>query len=191
MRNHLKRPAGLLALVVLFMGIEVVRAAILGVIDFESHPAGAVYGSPALPSGSLAFTESGVPFRLRTFTSTAGASSYNAARISSSAAGQSLELNNVMLAADFSAFNGEVNEVVIEYVDLGGQENLRVNGSSLQTGDLGAFVSAVSPGVELFVTRVAIAGGVRGKLLLRGRVDQLEIGGQEFFIDNIRWSACH
>jgi hypothetical protein len=88
----MKRRVVVLAALVVLAQAGMTRAAILGVIDFESHPAGAIYGSPAIPAGSVVFIESGVPFRVSDFTLPSGGSSYNFARVDSSATGQSLEL---------------------------------------------------------------------------------------------------
>lgn len=183
----------MLAFLAVLSQSAVAHAAILGFIDFESHPAGAVYGHPSIPPGSLAFMEAGVPVRVDNFTLASGGTTYDSARINVSATGQSLELNNVLLSMDFSAFHGTVKEITLEYQDLVGEKNLRVNGGPLHTGNLTSFPSSIAPGVELYYTRIPIPGptiGTRGKLVLHGVIEKLELGGQEFFIDNILWSSC-
>jgi hypothetical protein len=62
--------------------------------------------------------------------------------------------------------------------------NQPLHGSAMQIGTLDAFAPGVAPGVELFVTRVAIPGGTRGKILIRGSLKTVGLGGQELFIDN-------
>lgn len=174
----------------LFAGAGDLGAAVLGLVDFESHSPTASYGSPVLTPGSIAFSESGVPFRVNEFNIPGGGSSFNFARISVAPTGQSLELNNVMLMLDFSPVPSSISEVSMEYRDLGGSENLQVNGSAVQIGNLETFSASVAPGVELYLTRTPIPGGVRGKMLIRGTISAIALGGQEFFIDNLRWSSC-
>lgn len=161
---------------------------IVAVVDFESHSASATYG--ITPAGAVGFRDSGIAFHVREFTSSTGATTAGMARIVATAAGHVLELNNVLLSVQTSGLSAPVTEVVIEYVDMGGQENLRVNGTALLSGDLQSFAPAVTPGVELFMTRVSIPGGVRGKLLLRGRIQSFDLGGQELRIDNIVFRSC-
>lgn len=167
-----------------------VQAAVLSVIDFESHAPTASYGSPAHAPGSLVFKDGDVAFVIDEFTLPGGGKSFNAARIVAGNTGQALELNNVVLRADFGSFASMPHEITLEYRDLGGSENLRVNGGSLHSGDLGGFSSGIAPGVDMFVTRTAISGGYKGKILLRGAVETLEIGGEEFVIDNLRVDGC-
>lgn len=180
----------LFCIVVTVLGSLTVSAAIVGVMDFETHPSTATYGSPGLPPGSIAFTESGVPVMVSEFNLPGGGTSYNFARISVGATGQTLELNNVLLGLDFAHTHSAVSALSMEYMDMGGAENLQVNGGTMQVGGLDSFGANVAPGVELYVTKVAIPGGTRGKILLRGAIESVALGGQEFFIDNLRWDSC-
>lgn len=165
-------------------------SAILGYIDFESTPAGTIYGLPGHPSGSLAFTESGVPFTLHDFAFVGGGSSYNQARIQTFSPGQALELNNIVLSADFSS--RPASEITFEYRDFVGEKNLRVNGQTLyKVTALSGVPSAVAPGVQFSFTSNPLPGGPAvgtwGKVTLQGQITRLDLGGQEFFVDNLLW----
>jgi hypothetical protein len=166
------------------------RAAILGYIDFESVPPSTKYGPPALAAGSVAFAESGVSFKVQKFTLPSGGSSYGEAKIETSAAGQMLELNNITLSADFSGLG--VTEITMEYRDQVGDKNLQVNGATLhKVAKLADLPATVSQGVHFSFTEYVLPGGpthgTRGKITLSGPITRLDLGGQEFFIDNIVW----
>jgi hypothetical protein len=40
-------------------------------------------------------------------------------------------------------------------------------------------------GVDVFVTEIPVTGGVQGIVLLKGPINTLEVGGQEFFLDHV------
>jgi hypothetical protein len=88
------------------------------------------------------------------------------------------------LKFDFSNVGFKVAEVNLEFLDLGGSENLSVNGSTIYAGEL---TSAPSPmgGVTLMFTTTPAPGGEKGKLTMKGAVKTLIIGGQEFWLDNV------
>src|SRR4029079_3374402 len=70
------------------------------------------------------------------------------------------------------------------YLDLGGTENLAVNGSAVFVGDIAAAPPAIG-GVAVSVTAGPVPGGTRGTVVLTGNITSLRIGGQELWIDNI------
>ena len=165
---------------------------ILGYIDFESPAAGTVYGPPVHSPGSIAFVDAGVPFTLREFALVGGGATYGTATVRSLSPGQWLELNNITISADF--FVHPVAEVSFEYLDKVGEKNLRVNGHALHSvATLAGIPPIVAPGVQFSYTSHPIspvaASGTWGKIVLQGPVRRLDLGGQEFFIDNFLWSG--
>ena len=96
--------------------------------------------------------------------------------------GQVLWLNNVMAVYDLSGL-GQVEQVRFEFLDYGGQENLRINGNLLvddidnMTGVLG--------GLSVVVNYNSYPGFISGEVTITGDVQELGVAGQEFYIDNI------
>jgi len=94
-------------------------------------------------------------------------------------------INNVCNRYEIGTLGLVTAAVKFEYADLGGMENLQVNGATLFIGELNSMPPNVAPGVTMSVTTVGVPGGLRGEVTLLGDVHQLWVGGQEFFIDNI------
>ena len=118
-----------------------------------------------------------------------GKAYYNFGRIESAVAvfgsGQVINTNNITL----KFFNiGTIKPVTIsfDYLDRGGRENLSVNGA-LYSGDISA-VPATLGTATVSVTSTAIplpAKGNKGTVTLTGTIKEFNIGGQEFYLDNI------
>lgn len=139
------------------------------------------------PPGSLIFSIVGsVPVRIQNF-NYSGGTSYGFARIEpavSFGSGKVINTNNVCLEFDFSGNN--IKEISIEFRDMGGTENLAVNGS-VYTGELTA-VPATLGGAGVKVTSSPVTGGKIGKVTLKsvsGSINTVLIGGQEFHLDNL------
>ncbi len=98
--------------------------------------------------------------------------------------GQVLTTSNINAVYDMSAFPN-VNEVSFVFFDGAGDENLKVNGHTLLTGELETMPSTVAPGVSMTVTTSAYPGYQTGTVVLTGNVQKLEIGGQQFYVDHI------
>ena len=96
-----------------------------------------------------------------------------------------MNINNVTNHYDIAASGITSNQVTFEYLDLGGEENLMVNGALYYVGDLHLAPAAIAPGVIMSVVTAPLGGGIYGQVTLTGQVDQLVVGGQEFWIDNI------
>lgn len=158
-------------------------------LDFEPPLVlGTTYGAPVgQSSGDLAFTSNGVPVRVFKWVSPNGNSYFNRADVVlppvAFAAGQSIQLNNINLGFDFTALPFKVSAATFRFLDLGGSENLRINGA-LYVGEL---TSAPSPlgGVAVSVGWSAIPGGKVGTVRLAGTVKDLWVGGQELWIDQL------
>jgi hypothetical protein len=151
-------------------------------IDFEDPPfvLGTRYGSPAGDSpGDVVFTTEGVPVTVENFTLGAYTGFSNAEVMnSSSLPGQSMWISNINLRFDFAGLDFAVDKVTFDFQDLGGAENVAVNGSAIVEGEL---ASGTVGAVPLTITR---SDGV-GDGVLIGSVTDLTIGGQEFFLDNV------
>lgn len=94
-------------------------------------------------------------------------------------------LGNVSNTYDIAALGIQTAMVTFEYADLGGVENLQVNGAALYIGDMHLAPAAIAPGVTCVVNTYSITGGLGGEVTLIGDVQKLRVAGQEFMIDNI------
>lgn len=159
-------------------------------VDFEAPlTVGTQYGAPAgQHSGDLVFTTNGIPVSVYDFNFAGGGGTFNVARIDVApvpfGSGQSMRTNNINLEFDFSNIGFAPNEVRFEFLDLGGTENISVNGSVIFAGDLSAVPSPIG-GVNVSVSTTPVAGGKKGIVILTGAVQKLRVGGQEFWIDNV------
>jgi hypothetical protein len=93
--------------------------------------------------------------------------------------------NNINLKFDFTSLGFTANRVEFEFADLGGTENISVNGQPVTVGELTAAPAAIAPGVSFHTMTIPITGGKEGMGILIGSVQTLVIGGQEFWLDNI------
>jgi hypothetical protein len=158
-------------------------------VDFEPPLAvGTEFGGPAgHSSGTVVITTNGIAVSVADF-EIGGNTFLNLASVDTAppalGAGQVLRVNNISLDVDFSALPFAAHEVRFEYLDLGGTENLAVNGSAVFVGDLASAPPTLG-GVAVSVTASPVAGGTRGTVVLTGNVTSLRIGGQELWIDDI------
>jgi hypothetical protein len=156
-------------------------------VDFGPPPALLTeYGTPVGQSpGAPAFTQSGIPVFVDTFQWGGGGTTFGSARIEAASAGfgtgQVIRVNNINLEFDLAAAPGPV--VTFAFLDLGGIENLTVNGIR----HLGEFTTAPTSlgGVTVSVAVTPVPGGKRGKVTLTGNVQKLGIGGQELWLDDV------
>lgn len=155
-------------------------------VDFEAPLIpGTQYGAPAGNSnGDVIFTANGIPVSVHDFDFTGGGGTFNEAHIETPptpfGSGQTMRTNNIDLEFDFGGLAFTPSEVQFEFLDLGGFENLSVNGSAIYAGDLPAAPAAIG-GVSVAV----YTAGSKGIVILTGAVQKLRIGGQEFWIDNV------
>jgi hypothetical protein len=159
-------------------------------VDFEPPLAlGTQYGTPAGQNpGDLAFTANGIPVTVWDFNFTNGGGTFNLASIDPALApfgrGQTIRSNNINLEFDFSGLGFPTSQVQFEFLDLGGFENIAVNGSSIFAGELSAAPNPIG-GISYNIVKTPVSGGSTGTMTLSGAVQQLRIGGQEFWIDNM------
>jgi hypothetical protein len=158
-------------------------------VEFDAAPLGATYGAPATPPGSVVYVENGIPvsvdlFYLPLFVA------FNTATIEPQPAnpawgigsGQIVRANNINLTFDFTGIGFVPTAVRFEYLDLGGSENIFVDGSPVLIGDL----STAPPSVT--VTAAALPPpviGKKGTVVVKGPLQRLSIGGQELWIDRV------
>ncbi len=159
-------------------------------VDFELPlTSGTQYGTPAGNNkGDVVFTTNGIPVSVCDFNFVTGGGTFNVARIELPpvpfGSGQSIRTNNINLEFDFSQLSFQSSEVQFEFLDLGGFENISVNGSTVFAGELLATPNPIG-GINIAVTAAPVQGGIKGTVTLTGAVKKLRIGGQEFWIDQV------
>ncbi|MEM9415547.1 MAG: PEP-CTERM sorting domain-containing protein [Planctomycetota bacterium] len=107
--------------------------------------------------------------------------------------GNMLYPNNINVLFDFAGTIGQQSQVSIDYADLGGNVNFHVNpsagGAIINANDFSdpAINGATINGVAVSVTSTTGVGSDNwGTITLTGPVDQVLIGGQESFFDDVR-----
>lgn len=159
-------------------------------VDFELPlTVGTQYGAPAgNHPGDIIFTSNGIPVSVHDFNFSGGGGTFNVATIALApvpfGAGQSMNTNNINLEFDFSTLGFVPKEVSFDFLDLGGFENLSVNGSPIVVGELSSVPTTIG-GVNISVSTTPVTGGKTGTAILTGAVKTLRVGGQEFWIDNV------
>jgi len=161
-------------------------------VDFEPPLAvGSQYGSPVGQiSGTLIFTENNISVSVYNFDYVGGGGTFNTGTVEAAISsplfgtGQTMHSNNINLEFDFSGLGFQVSQVNFEFLDLGGYENLSVNGSPVFAGELSLATSLIG-GTNLSVALTPVTGGSTGTLTLTGIVTTLRVGGQELWIDSI------
>ncbi|MBU8870875.1 MAG: T9SS type A sorting domain-containing protein [Gemmatimonadales bacterium] len=158
-------------------------------VDHESLSVGDNWGtSSGHGPGDLAFVEDGVPVKLDRFDAGSGMFfNYCEAvpALSGLGTGRVMNLNNICNVYDISAVGAWVGEVTFEFLTYGGVENIQVNGAPMFVGDIELAPVSIAPGVTYTLTTYLVPGGFRGEVRLVGAVNELVLGGQEFYVDNI------
>lgn len=160
-------------------------------VDHQSLAVGQGWGSSFSNSpGDYMFTEDGIPVFADFFHWASGGGTFgncivDLTPVATFGYDRVMLFNNINNRYDIAALGITTQKVTFEYLDFGGEENLQVNGAALHVGDLDAFPVNVAPGVTMSVTTWPVGGGQRGYVVLTGDVQQLMVGGQEFFADNI------
>ena len=102
--------------------------------------------------------------------------------------GQSLWMTNINMLFDFRNIGFTVKRVKLNYLDLGGYENLAVNGSGIYRGQIAAAPAVIgfaNVSVTSFPTPPPVSGRT-GTITITGpQITSFLIGGQEFWIDNV------
>ena len=146
------------------------------------------------------FNESGVDLYIDALQSGLYGTNYNMNLIAASpwasfGTGHVMHTNNATVTFDLDSIT--TDSVCLDILDLGGFEFLEVNGvpfSSLNGyGQLtaapinmgGVQVQVIGNPIITLTSAGPLVTGFNGRLVLQGDVDKLEIGGQEFWIDNL------
>jgi hypothetical protein len=157
-------------------------------VTFETPALGTQYGFGVNVPTELVLVEDDIPVVVHEFLWTTGGT-FGTGRIDPAFSGfgfsQVCGTNNMNLMFYFTNLGFPATSVSLEFADLGGYENISVNGQPVFVGELTAAPSAIAPGVFMQVTVSPVTGGQRGRLALIGPVDSLLIGGQEFWMDNV------
>ena len=159
-------------------------------VDYESQPNPFVFSNATgYPIGSYMFTEAGVRLSTDSYFPPVGPPLYNECRIvppfGPFGAGLNiLRHDNMNVRYDLSAFS-TVTEVTWDWIDLGGPENLEVNGAGMNINDIHLMPVGIAGGVSFTTTAVPVAGGRMGSARLLGNVAEIRMGGQEYWVDNL------
>lgn len=145
-----------------------------------------MYGAPTGQSpGSHLFTVANISIRLQNFAHSGG-TEFNRAYTETPAypfgTPPALRLNNISVEFDFSGLVPPPSHVTFAFLDLGGIENLSINGGPAFVGDIGAAPTSLS-GAGIKTSKFPVHGGAAGKFAARGAIQSLLIGGQELWID--------
>ena len=154
-------------------------------VKFDGLPAGTSWGSSAgHSSGDLVHNESGIVVSVHNFQWTSGGTFGNATVDNSwfTSSPNSVNTNNINLGFDFTALPSLPSQVAIKFRDMGGFENLSLNGSPITVGELSG---GAGGGLTWTVISSPIPGGRTGKLTVNGPLHSLVIGGQEFWVDTL------
>ena len=175
-------------------------------VDFGSQPLGTSWGDPAsLPTfpmgpGSFMFNEGGVDMYIGALNSSLYGTTYNMNIIDTSpwptfGTGQVMHTNNATVTFDLDSI--PTDSVCLDILDMGGFEYLEVNGVGFSSmngyGQLtaapmnmgGVQVQVIGNPIVTATSSGPMVTGFNGRLVLHGNVNKLEIGGQEFWIDNL------
>lgn len=160
-------------------------------VEFGPPPAaGTIWGSPAghVP-GQVVHVENSVQVAVQPFNWLGGGGSFNFAEVDfppvAFANGQAAGPNNINLQFYFGNLGWLPTKVYFSYLDLGGHENLSVNGSLFYIGDL-HLAPAVVGGRNVNVSSWAVPGGLAGHVRIwGGTIKHITVGGQEFWIDKV------
>ena len=98
--------------------------------------------------------------------------------------GNYLRVNNINLQL---ALPSAAPGLSFEYAYLGGNSNININGTQLFSfGSPSTLAGMTIGGVNIAATSSPINGGQAGVVTLSGPISSFSVGGQEFFLDNIK-----
>jgi hypothetical protein len=160
-------------------------------VRFNVPALGTVFGAPVgNPPGAVVFVENTIPVSVNRFLLSTGVWTYNWMRIENApaafalAAGKTDHTNNTTAGFDFTGVGFPVNKVTFHWLNLGGYENLSVNGSPMFVGQLSA-PPAFLGGAAVGTVWGFVAGGKQGTTTLTGPINRILVGGQEEWLDDI------
>jgi len=158
---------------------------------FNVPALGAVFGAPVgTPPGAVIWVESAINVSVNPFRTTGGPFIYNWMRIENApavftlGAGKTGHTNNINAGFDFTGLGFPVKRVEFVWLNLGGYENLSINGSPHFVGQLSAPPPAIA-GVAVATAWAPVAGGKQGRTTLTGAITKIQVGGQEEWLDTV------
>lgn len=185
MNTHIHRYT-FLAIAALLVALVAMPTSASQCVKFDSLAAGAVWGSSTGHlSGDVVHVESGIRVSVHFFQYPGGGGTFNDAIVDTAwqtSSPNSINTNNINLGFDFAGLPSLPSQVAIKFRDLGGFENVAVNGSPIQVGEL---ANGALPGVSWTVADFPTAGGRVGKLTVQGSIHSLLVGGQELWVDTL------
>lgn len=96
--------------------------------------------------------------------------------------GREINANNVNLRFKFDY---PLKKITLKFAELGGNNNMMVNGDFRNVGNLASLNGTTVGGVTVTVTATAVGGNSYGVIVLDGAVKEFSIGGQELWLDDI------
>lgn len=166
-------------------------------VGFEALPLGTIFGSPNQNPGDSIFSEDGVQAYIHPFFFAPGGSVFHTAKVYNStgpfpdfpsnfnfatASGHVMYLSNVGMQFVFTGVGHPVNRVSFDFAFGGGDLNFSANDSNLYLY-IPPDQTAVAPGVTITTTFNMLTQ--LGHMELNGPITKLQIGGQEFAMDNL------
>jgi len=158
-------------------------------IGFEELTVGTSYNSSNTSIGDEIFSFNNAYFFFDEFTYFDGSSdavTVDVLDVSTSPnfANHALSISNATVVIDFTNLTDQVFRVDIDFVDEAGEENLSVNGEPvIVVNEFFEAPADIAPGVVMSLT--PFPGTMGGTLTFTGLIETIQIGGQEFYIDNI------
>ena len=146
------------------------------------------FNGEEFPEGSLLFEENNIPVTMHTFYWANGGNGYNWARAIPATPefgeGNVMWTNNVNLGFDFTNLGFVPNMVTFAYKNDGGSENIQVNDGQRSITRIISAQGEIAPNVNLQVTVISADAKIY-MATLTGEIHSLQVGGQEFSIDQL------
>jgi len=152
-------------------------------VDFESLVPNTTYGVGVNQPGDGIFSENGIAVSIErslfNVFETATVDGWASREFPTT----SMTIGNVNLRFDLTRLGFAAQIVSFEYTDLGGDEELGINGSVFRFDTFRDAEPSLN-GVNVTVTETPALGGIKGTVTLEGSLNSVTIGGQEFAMDN-------
>ena len=150
-------------------------------MTFDDLDLGTIFGAPKDQPGFPVYEEDGIVMSVEEII-VEGAAGFLRAEVGGRYGDlfptHSLDLNNISVAFDFRQVGFAVNQVSLQFVELGPLNNFSVNDADLfELSSLQLIPSEIAPGVTAVVTD--------GVITLTGDIEEMLVGGQELAIDTV------
>lgn len=159
-----------------------------GCVDFDELETGKTFDGDNIEPGSVIFNQNNIPVSMHEFFWVTGGTGYNWAQVMAANAefgeGNIMWTNNVNLGFDFTQMETAPNKVTFLYRNQGGNENIMVNNGERIISLIKNGEGEIAPGVNLEVQVISADANIN-MAILTGPVQTLQVGGQEFSIDQV------